>query len=43
MPVILALRRLSQESHEFKASLGYIYIARPVSETKKNLSTFEVV
>jgi hypothetical protein len=24
MPVILAPRRLSQEEHEFKASLGYI-------------------
>jgi hypothetical protein len=28
MPVIPALRRLRQEEHKFKASLGYIAISR---------------
>jgi hypothetical protein len=32
MPIIPALKRLRQENHEFKASLGYT--ARFVSKTK---------
>jgi hypothetical protein len=31
MPVIVALRKLRQENHKFKASLGYIASSRAVS------------
>jgi hypothetical protein len=36
MPVILALEKLRQENHDFKAKLGYMAKHCPQAKTKQN-------